>query len=112
MQMLPHALSLITEWRRSRFDEISYTDFETACFDLQQLVFKFFSPTETSTYLCKYIIEHLHAIDSRLLTYFYAACFLKVSSLLDRGQSALQMADVIITLIQSGACVFSNDDSS
>jgi hypothetical protein len=111
VRMLPHALSLITEWRRSRSDEISCTDFETACFDLQQLVFRFFPSKESDTSLCKFIIEHLQLIDSRLLGYFYAACFLKASSLIDRDQSVLRIASVVITLIQSGACAFSNDDA-
>jgi hypothetical protein len=77
---------------------------------MQRFVHKFFLPTAAHTLLYKYIIEHLLEIDSRLLTYYYAACFLKVSSLIERGQSALQMADVIMTFIQSGACVFSSDD--
>jgi hypothetical protein len=111
-QMLPRALSLIIEWRRSSFDELSLTDFQTACSCLQKLVSSFISPTDTSRYLLKYIVEHLHAIDSHLLTLFYAVCFMKVSSsLLDRGQSALQIADATMMLIQSGACIRFNDDS-
>jgi hypothetical protein len=93
-QTLPRALSLITEWRRSRLDEISYSDFQEACANLSACCFQIFSPSAGNRLLCKYIIEHLLEIDSRLLPYYYAACFLKVSSLLERGQEAVQVADV------------------
>jgi hypothetical protein len=110
-QVLPRALSITSTCRRSRIDDISCTDFTTACWNLQDLIFNTYLPAESNRSSCKYITEHLHAIDSRLLPLYYATYSLKVSSLLDRGQSALQMADAIITLIQSSACVFSRDDS-
>jgi hypothetical protein len=111
IQLLPRALSITSNWRRSLFDEISCTDFMAACWSVQKLIFYMYSPAESNRSSCKYITEHLHAIDSRLLTLYFAVCSLKVSSLLDRGQSVLLMADAIMTLIQSSGCVFSYEDS-
>jgi hypothetical protein len=108
VQTLP--LSLIAEWRLSCYDDISHTDLRAACFDLQRLIFKFFSSAGNNRSLCKYTAEHLQFVDSRLLNYYYALCFLRVLSLLERGQSALRLADVLIALIQSDVCVFSKDD--
>jgi hypothetical protein len=100
VRMLPHALSLITEWRRSHSDEISCTDSREPASTCNNLFSGFFPSTESNTSLCKFIIEHLQLIDSRLLGYFYAACFLKASSLIDRDQSVLRIASVVIRCLR------------
>jgi Mab-21 protein len=111
-QLLPHALSRITDWRRRSLGEISYSDFSEACVGLQRLTFNFPSSTQISWSLCKYIIEQMNAVDSRLLVYYHALILLKIASLLDRGHSALTLVNVILMFIQSGAFIFSNDESA
>jgi hypothetical protein len=110
IQLLPHALSFTADWRRSRFDEISCTDFGTACNRLQQLFSSFIRQQKATVFMQ---IHHRTFACNRFTTvdFFYAICSLKVSSLLDRGHSALKMADAIRTLIQSSVCVFSDKDS-
>jgi Mab-21 protein len=112
LQALPDALSRITDWRRSCLDEISCSDFGRVCMDLQQETFRFPSSTEISWLLCKYIIGQIHELDSRFLIYYYALILLKIASLLDRGQSALRLANVVLMFIQSGAPVSFLDDST
>jgi hypothetical protein len=111
VRVLSYELSCITEWWRSRSDEISYTDLKTIFLHIQVAVSWLFSSADTMKNGCKYVADHLNATDSRLMPIYYAVCFLKVSSWLDCGQSASKIASVLIMLIQSGACVFSNDDS-
>jgi hypothetical protein len=85
-QSLSYALSDVVKWRQNCCNEISYDNFQAASFNLQDLIFVRFSLAKNHLY--EYVIEQLNALDSRLLTLFFGACFLKIASILDRGHSS------------------------
>jgi hypothetical protein len=99
LPMVSRALSALVKWRQSTFKYLPLTDVTDACFLLQNLIFRIFSPTMKE--VCQYIIEQLHEIDPGLLTYYGALCFLKVASMLERGHSVSQMADTVTTIVCS-----------
>jgi Mab-21 protein len=109
-QKLSYVMSAMIEWRRSCWNMISYENFEGASVTLQQLIFFCLSPDKSHWY--KHVIEQLNVVDSRLLTLFFGACFLKIASMLDRGDSSPQLADTILTLIQLGRLPCSHNDTT
>jgi hypothetical protein len=93
---LCNALSAVVDWRRSMSKEISWIRFEEACCFMQQRMFFKVLP---NVEMCKLVIEHLQAIDTKLLDLFYALCFLKVASALERGHTFDLLADRMTALI-------------
>jgi hypothetical protein len=110
MQKLSNVMYAMIQWRHSCWNEISYENFHQASFDLQRLIFVTLSPDKNRLY--NYVIEQLNDIDTRLLTLFFGACFLKIASNLDRGHSCSQLLDPILTLIQSHGLSSSLNDAT
>jgi hypothetical protein len=93
---LRSTLSAVVDWRRSMSDEICWTRLEEASFFMQKLMFTKVLPHAG---MCKVVVEQLRDIDTKLLDLFYALCFLKVASALERGHTLDLLADSMTALV-------------
>jgi Mab-21 protein len=107
LEKLSYVMSAMIQWRQSCQNEISYENFRQASTELQRLIFVRLTPD--NNHLHKFVIEQLNVADSRLVPLFFAACFLKIASILDRGLSSSQLADTLRILIQVGGLSFSHN---